>query len=108
MLFYQNIIKTDKKQQKGRAGMEAFAIKLTRLRKRRLLSGMEMAKRLNVSQSTYYNYENGVTEPTVSILQNICRVLGCRPQDLADFPEAMLTDQEWEEAERRNKGGGRR
>ena len=50
----------------------------------------------------------GVTEPTVSILQNICRVLGCRPQDLADFPEAMLTDQEWEEAERRNKGGGRR
>ena len=41
---------------------------LKELRKEKKLSQQEVAKKLNVGQKTYSNYENGITEPNIETL----------------------------------------
>ena len=49
-------------------------IKLFELRVEQNLSQREMAKKLNISQGTYNNWENGKTEPSISDLIEISKM----------------------------------
>lgn len=56
-----------------------------RMKEERKKSGMtqrEMAKRLNLSFSTYSNYENNYREPPMDIIKNFCEILSLSVDDL--------------------------
>lgn len=45
----------------------------------------EMAKKLNLSNSAFSNYENGYSEPPVEILQDFCKEVGIEIKDLLEL-----------------------
>lgn len=55
--------------------MNKFASNLKFIRKHKQLTKKEMAKKLNVSYSTYANYEYGNREPNLDVLIKISTLL---------------------------------
>lgn len=56
-----------------------------RLKAARLASGMsqkEVAEKMGIKQPQFARYENGVTEPTATLLQRISCAIGCSMDDL--------------------------
>ncbi len=51
-------------------------IKLLELRTERELSQRQMAKALNISQGTYYNWENNITQPSIEQLLTLAKFFG--------------------------------
>lgn len=57
-----------------------YTEELKRERKNKGLSIIDMAKLLGFkSKVTYYNIENGISEPKISNINNISRILGKSP-----------------------------
>ena len=50
-------------------------MRLKEIREELNISQKEFAKKLNVSPTNIYNYENGRTEPSIEILIQICNLL---------------------------------
>lgn len=66
--------------------MARLVIDLDRLKKLRenlLISKSEMAKRISVSQPTYFRYESGERTPSIPVLKEIARVLNTSVDYLA-------------------------
>lgn len=56
-----------------------------RLKAARLAAGMsqkEVAEKMGIKQPQFARYENGVTEPTATLLQRISCAIGCSMDDL--------------------------
>jgi transcriptional regulator with XRE-family HTH domain len=65
------------------------------LRKRAGKSQEEVAQALGLTRSSYSGYENGVAEPNISTLKNICKLYGLLIDDLVNKDFSKFTDQEW-------------
>ena len=61
-----------------------FAKNLRSLRKKAGLSQRELALRLNVTQGTVCHWEQNRNQPTREGLQELCKVLGCKAEDLME------------------------
>lgn len=46
------------------------------IRKKANISQGSMAERLHLKDSSYSNYENGYSEPSIEVLQLFCKILG--------------------------------
>ena len=55
--------------------MSNFSDNLKKLRKQNKYSVVELAKKLEISESSYRNYENGRQEPVVTTLCKMAKVL---------------------------------
>lgn len=63
-----------------------YTDKLKNERKSQGFSILDMAKLMGFkSKVTYYNIENGVTEPKISHINNISEILGKSPKNFFDF-----------------------
>lgn len=63
-----------------------YTEELKRAREKKGLSGSDMAKLLGFrSKVSYYNIENGITEPKISNINGISKILGKAPQNFFDF-----------------------
>ena len=59
-----------------------------RLKSTRIKAGInqnEMARKLNLSNSTYSNYENGYSEPPMEIILEFCNIIEMPIDQLFDF-----------------------
>lgn len=61
------------------------AVRLRELRERAGKSVEEVAKALKIPPSSYYNYENGRTEPPLNSFRKIATILGVNVRNL--FPK---------------------
>lgn len=67
-------------------GQYVYTEELKRERKNKGLSIVDMAKLLGFkSKVTYYNIENGISEPKISNINNISRILGKSPKNFFNF-----------------------
>lgn len=57
-------------------------LKLIEVRKRKRLTQEEMAKKLNVSRTTYTGYENGTFSPSLEKALEIKKILGYKNDDI--------------------------
>ena len=73
-----------------------FGEALRIMRQRRGMSREKLAVEAGVSYESIRNYEIRNMMPKLDALQNICATLGCKPQDLADFPSATISEDAWE------------
>lgn len=55
--------------------MKEFAIRLKEVRKDSGMSQSDVASEIGVTTSAYSNYEQGIREPSLKILKQICDVL---------------------------------
>lgn len=63
-----------------------YTEELKRERKNRGLSIVDMARLLGFkSKVTYYNIENGISEPKISNINNISKILGKSPKNFFNF-----------------------
>ena len=63
-----------------------YTEELKRERKNKGLSIIDMAKLLGFkSKITYYNIENGISEPKISNINQISNILGKSPQNFFNF-----------------------
>lgn len=63
-----------------------YTEELKRERKNKGLSIVDMAKLLGFkSKVTYYNIENGISEPKISNINNISKILGKSPKNFFNF-----------------------
>lgn len=62
-----------------------FKENLRHYRQKAGLTSKEMASRLGITSTTYWNYENLASEPKYAMLLEICRILGCSPNDLLGY-----------------------
>ena len=51
-------------------------------RKAKKLNQQEVADRIGVTRQCYSNYEQGIRQPSVDVLRNICEVLECTADEL--------------------------
>ena len=51
-------------------------------RKAKKLNQQEVADKIGVTRQCYSNYEQGIRQPSVEILRNICEVLECSADEL--------------------------
>lgn len=61
----------------------------SKIKKARLSKGIrqkDMAEKLELSVSTYSNYENNYREPKLDIVEKICSILDMTIDELVDFP----------------------
>lgn len=61
----------------------------SKIKKARLSKGIrqkDMAEKLELSVSTYSNYENNYREPKLDIVEKICGILDITIDELVDFP----------------------
>jgi transcriptional regulator with XRE-family HTH domain len=56
---------------------DSFAVRLIRERNRNGMSNADLAKKMEVSASVTWNWENGIAEPTGKMITRACRALGC-------------------------------
>lgn len=63
-------------------------------RKDHRLTTIQMGETLGVGASTITNWETGIRNPSLNMLCQIARVLGCTPNDLLGFetPEESRTE----------------
>ena len=59
-----------------------FSNNLKKYRKIKKLNQEELAIRLNTTKTSIYNYEKGISFPSVETIYNICEVLSITPNDL--------------------------
>ena len=50
----------------------------------------ELAKKMDVKQSTVSSWERGRTDPTVSQIRELCYIFGCSMAELTDTPERKV------------------
>lgn len=67
-----------------------LADSLRRLRQQEGLSQAEMARRLRISRLTLRRLEDGSHNPTLRVLDQLCRTLRCHPGDLFRPGEVAL------------------
>jgi transcriptional regulator with XRE-family HTH domain len=51
-------------------------------RKAKKLNQQEVADKIGVTRQCYSNYEQGIRQPSVDVLRNICEVLECTADEL--------------------------
>jgi transcriptional regulator with XRE-family HTH domain len=70
----------------GRSDQPTRRACASRLRLLRARAGIEtarkMAEEIGENENTYTRWERAETEPSISQILRICRVLGCTPNDL--------------------------
>jgi transcriptional regulator with XRE-family HTH domain len=54
-----------------------YGTNLKRLRKAKGFTQEEMAKRLDIAQSTYCQFETNAKSPNIYLAQEIAKILGC-------------------------------
>lgn len=59
-----------------------FSNNLKKFRKIKKLTQEELAEKLNTTKTSIYNYEKGISFPSVETIYNICTVLSITPNDL--------------------------
>lgn len=57
--------------------MNIFSKRLKELRSACGISQKEIAQKLGITRSTYANYEQGIREPDLETLKNICILFDC-------------------------------
>lgn len=63
-----------------------YTQELKKERKRKGLSIIDMANLMGFkSKVTYYNIENGISEPKISNINSISKILGKSPKNFFDF-----------------------
>lgn len=62
--------------------MIIVALNLTKLRRKKKLSQLQLSKRAGVSRSYISGIEAGKYDPTTNIVCKLCKALGCTPNDL--------------------------
>jgi transcriptional regulator with XRE-family HTH domain len=70
---------------------------LKKYRQDKKIPAAKMAKMLNVSRVTYWNYESGVTEPDISTLIRISKILDVSIDEIVGNPSSdnlSLTNKE--------------
>lgn len=60
---------------------------IKKMRLKKGLSQIELAKLLHVSQNTVSSWETGRTEPNLGIIENLSRIFHCQKSDLLDFQD---------------------
>lgn len=81
-------------------GMELFGDKLKAVRKAKKMTQADFAKELKVSSSVIAAYEQGKNFPSVSVLIEICKILGVSSDYLLGISDEVsiklsgLTDEE--------------
>lgn len=74
-----------------------FSDMLKRLRKLRQLTQTEISDKLNVTQGSIANWENGTRLPSIDMIPSICRALDVSADTLLEMqpmPEYVLTPDE--------------
>ena len=59
--------------------------KLKELRKEKGLPQKELAKKLNISITGYASWEQGLAEPSISAIKNICKLFNISADELLDL-----------------------
>lgn len=62
-----------------------FKNKLKEIRTDRGLTTSEISKQLNITQSSYNKYENGLRTPNLEQFKKICLILNCSPSVLLEL-----------------------
>ena len=62
--------------------MGEFSTNLARLRTEHDMSQEELAKRVGVTQSAIWQYENGISTPKIAVAISMARVLGTTCEEL--------------------------
>ncbi len=62
--------------------LTASAIKIKRIKKG--LTVIELAKKVGITRTSLYNYENGTQFPSPTIIARIAQVLDCDIKELID------------------------
>lgn len=62
--------------------LQATAIKLKRIKKG--LTVIELAKKVGVTRTSFYNYENGTQFPSPTVIAKIAQALDCDIKELID------------------------
>ncbi|MBQ8761832.1 MAG: helix-turn-helix transcriptional regulator [Clostridia bacterium] len=62
------------------------------MRKENNLTQHEVAKLLNVVDSCYANWEQGRTEPNISMIRNLCCIFGVTSDELLEIESVAKTD----------------
>lgn len=68
--------------------------KLKELREEKGLSQSELAEYIGVSQSMIHQVENGIRPISLPLLISACYVLRCTPNDILDFYEERVIENE--------------
>ena len=63
--------------------------KLKNLRKENNLTQHQVARKLNVVDSCYANWEQGRTEPSVTMIRNLCKVFGVSSDELLEIEPSV-------------------
>lgn len=66
---------------------DSFAVRLIRERNRQGLTNADLAKKMEVSASVTWNWENGIAEPTGKLVAKVCRALNCSADYLLGLTE---------------------
>lgn len=70
----------------GKYSQYVYTEELKKARKKKGLSIMDMARLLGFkSKATYYNIENGISEPKISNINNISIILGKSVKNFFNF-----------------------
>ncbi len=64
---------------------------IKKYRERRGITATNMAKMLNVGRKTYYNYENGRTDPSLRTFAKICKILEISADDALEMKPDVLS-----------------
>lgn len=62
-----------------------FKLKLKELRKEKGLTQKELAKKLNISVTGYASWEQGLAEPSLNAIKNICKIFNISADELLDL-----------------------
>ena len=62
-------------------------LKLKQFREEKGLSLVDVAKRLNVSRITVWNYESGKRKPSFDVLVQLAKIYGCSVNDFVEATE---------------------
>ena len=60
---------------------------IKKMRLKKGLSQIELAKLLHVSQNTVSSWETGRTEPSIGTIEDLSRIFHCQKSDLLDFQD---------------------
>ena len=88
LLFETSCAKINKKEGCGAEMKTKFHEYLTMFRKQKGFTQAQMAEKLEISRSTYANYESGNRSPNLEALEYISEILGCSMDDL--FGKTMV------------------
>ncbi len=67
--------------------MKIFSVRLRELRKEEQLSQRQVAEKLNIRQQSYAQYENDISEPSLSMLVQIAKLFDVTTDYLVGMDE---------------------